>query len=252
MLVSPALTVPGVRHAFSTRRGGVSPAPCDSLSFGLAAGNPEAAWRTNAERLAARVGLGAEALHCARQVHGTRVLEVPAGADPAATRAESADALVTARPGTMVGVFTADCVPVLLADAEAGVVAAVHAGWRGLSAGVIEAAANRMVVRHGARPERLRAAIGPCIGPCCYEVGPEVVEAFAALPRAVRSGGAGRPHVDLAVGAEEVLLRLGVLPAHLGRAELCTRCLPELFFSYRRDGERAGRQLSVVALCGPA
>jgi len=171
-----------------------------------------------------------------RQVHSARVVAAAPGS------CGEADALVTTDRGLALLVATADCVPVLLA-AEAAV-AAVHAGWRGVAAGVV-AAAVESLARHGA-PHELVAWIGPAIGPCCYEVGPEVAAAVAAASAAevMRAGARGRPHVDL---GRAVALQLGAAGVtRITRLPWCTRCHGEWLWSYRRDGESAGRNLAAI------
>jgi hypothetical protein len=175
-----------------------------------------------------------------RQVHGARVVSVPPGGP-----IPEADGLATR--GEPVGVVTADCVPVLLVDARRRVAAAVHAGWRGASAGVLETAVAHLGRAFGSAPSDLEAAIGPAVGPCCYEVGPEVEEAFRrrsgerTAPAWVR--GPGKSRLDLREAARRLLLADGVSAVSvLGP---CTAC-DAGYHSYRRDGPATGRQLSFV------
>ena len=170
------------------------------------------------------------------QVHSNRVVEAAPGA------CGEADALVTTRPGLAAIVATADCVPVLLASPAA--IAAVHAGWRGVTAGVIAATVERLA-RHGGARE-MAAWIGPAIGPCCYEVGPEVARRVAEAGGAecVREGPRGRPHADLALAVARQLAAAGV--GRLVAVPWCTRCHPEWLWSHRRDGEAAGRNLALI------
>jgi polyphenol oxidase len=167
----------------------------------------------------------------ARQVHSTVALEARAG------HCGEGDALYSAEAGLAVSVITADCVPVMVAGD--GWVAAVHAGWRGLAAGILPDVL-------AARPRALRAWIGPAIGPCCYEVGDEVATAVVAVSgeQVRRSGRRGRPHVDLVGAAEHQLRHFGV--EEISAARVCTRCHPELLWSYRRDGARAGRNVAYI------
>ena len=215
---APWDAVPGLRHGF------LDAAECTA-----------AGWET----VLARVG-GRSPLALPRQVHGARVMS----AVSAAARPE-ADALATATPGLLVGVVTADCMPVLLVDRRRRVAAAVHAGWRGTAAGVLEAAVEHLRAAFGARPADLEAAIGPAIAGCCYEVGVEVADAFrvrtgdATAPAWTRCG--SRRHLDLRIAARCLLEAAGVgSVAVLGP---CTVCGPG-YHSYRRDGARTGRQLS--------
>jgi YfiH family protein len=170
-----------------------------------------------------------------RQVHGATVLAAHAGA------CGEGDALVTTEAGLALVVVTADCVPILLAGSDR--VAAVHAGWRGLVAGVIAAALEKFD-----DPGRVVAWIGPAIGPCCYEVGEEVAAPVVARSAAlVRSTGPrGRPHLDLPLAAAIELSRRGV--AQVRRLAVCTACHPGTLESYRREGAAAGRNLSSIWL----
>lgn len=152
-----------------------------------------------------------------------------------------ADALVEHTPGRLVAVKTADCIPLLLADARHRAVAAVHAGWRGTAARIAHSALRTMAERYGTRPEDVYAAVGPGIGPCCYEVGPEVAEVFG-LPRN------GPVKIDLAEINRRQLLEAGVPEERVAIAGLCTRCREAEFHSFRRDRERAGRMYSAVGI----
>jgi polyphenol oxidase len=167
-LTVDSLTVP---HGFFTRRGGVSSGPFASLNCSLSSPDDRDTVLRNRARVADRLGLPAEALLGLRQVHGDRVITVT---DPWEIGAgEAADAMVTDRPGLGLGIVTADCAPVLFADATAGVIGAAHAGWRGAVGGVIEATLTAM--QHlGARIDSIAAAVGPCIGQASYEVGPDL------------------------------------------------------------------------------
>ncbi len=149
------------------------------------------------------------------------------------------DALLENVPGAVVAVRTADCVPLLLVDERLRAVAAVHAGWRGTVARIAERAVEAMRERFGSQPSDLHAAIGPAIGPCCYEVGPEV---------AARFGGRGRGPVDLPAANRRQLIEAGVTPARIYASNLCAMCLPEDFHSFRRDGEAAGRMYSFAGV----
>jgi len=174
---------------------------------------------------------------CARQVHGDRVLWVEGETRPGE---HEADALITAA-SRLVAVRTADCVPILLADPRTGRVAAVHAGWRGTIARVVERAVE-CLVRAGSRAGDLLAAIGPAIGPCCYEVSPELAARFeAAFGPGVRQG----RRLDLALANRLSLLGTGVPEARIETLDVCTFC-DARFHSFRREGERAGRQHSFV------
>jgi YfiH family protein len=204
----------------------------------LACGSSESRDETRA-RVAARLA-SAGRLLLLKQVHSASVLRAPWDGTP------EADAAVALETGLLVGIETADCLPVLIADPRRRAVAGAHAGWRGSAAG-IAARTVEALVASGSRLEDLRVALGPCIGPCCYEVGEEVRSAFGEEgERAFTIGPRGRPHLDLqAVNALE-LQRVGLRPERIARVDECTRCRADLYHSYRRDGRAAGRMISFV------
>jgi YfiH family protein len=175
-----------------------------------------------------------------KQVHGSRVVEAPWEGTP------EADSGMASQPGLIVGVETADCLPVLLVDPVGRRVAAVHAGWRGTAAGVA-ARAVEALRRAGSRPADLAAALGPAIGPCCYEVGEELRAAFGdAGSDFFRPGPRGRPHLDVRGANRRQLVESGVPADRIADLDECTFCRPELYHSYRRSGPGAGRMLSFV------
>jgi hypothetical protein len=239
-------------HGFTTRAGGVSPAePHRGLNLGLRWGDPVEHVHENRRRLLAATG--AARLHLATQVHGRAVRQVVADDSPVDVAGSEADAVVTDVVGAAVAVLVADCVPVLIADAEGGACAAVHAGWRGVIAGAVPAALQHLARAFGTQPAAARVALGPCIGPCCFEVGPEVERAFADGFSEAREHGiirtpapGGRAHVDLRAALRLSLRGMGV-PAHaIDVSDACTRCDPERrFYSYRRDG-RTGQQAGFI------
>ncbi|HVF44422.1 MAG TPA: peptidoglycan editing factor PgeF [Pyrinomonadaceae bacterium] len=250
-LVCGPLEREGFANAFSTRGGGVSPYPEASLN--LAGFDEDSAEniRENRRRFVSLVG-GEWALAACWQVHG-RDVRVVRAASEAGNESERCDALATELPGVLLGVKTADCVPVVLGDPRTGACAAVHAGWRGTLAGIVSRALATLQKEFGTRPEDVRAAIGPAALACCYEVGPEVVEAFRA---GVSNADAlftptreGRALVDLHRANLEQLTEAGVQSGRVHLLPLCTICRPGDFFSYRRDGQlhgRTGRLLSVI------
>lgn len=242
LLRSETLSKAGFVHGFSTRAGGVSPPPFDT--FDLAIQRPGEALSENERRLAATLGLPSANLFQAHQVHGNRVLV--AGGDPVAMRAEEADALI-AEPRSSNGVLVrvADCVPVLLADPSTGRVAAVHAGWPGVVARVVDAALDAM------RAEGILAAMGPSIGPCCFEVGDDVAAKITSVSSpevVVRSGDPGKVFVALRRAVRAQLLARGVAPEGIDDVGegTCTRCDAARFYSYRRDKDASGRQVGVI------
>ena len=237
LVTSPLLAArPGVRHGFTTRRGGVSVGPLASLNLARRPGERDEALLENWRRVVGDPG----ALALVHQVHGKRVIEVEAGRGPLEVVGE-ADALVSRTPGVVVAVRVADCVPVLLAGP--GVVAAVHAGWRGTVAGIVGETVAAMSAS-GVSPSELVAAIGPAIGVCCYEVGPEVAGRVAERsPEAVDTS-RPREHVDLRRANAVQLRAAGV--GQVGIVGSCTRCDPDSF-SHRRD-PAAGRLAGFVGL----
>lgn len=252
VLVSELL-VERFRHGFTTRRGGVSSPPFDTLNLGGRWGDRPDAVAENHRRVRETVAGGAD-LHFALQVHGAGVVAVGPGQAPAVTGGVPADALVSSAPGTAVGVLAADCVPILVGDLATGACAAVHAGWRGTVAGALRAALGALLALPGSRPDGLRVAIGPSIGPCCFEVGSEVVaEVEAAFGTVARREGAirgrsarGREHLDLWLLNALAARTVGVAPAQIDVAGLCTSCGDDRFFSYRRDLGRTGLQGAVI------
>ena len=219
---------------FSTREGGVSEGPYDSLNLGRLTGDDVERVDENRRRLCAEIGCAEERLAINRQIHSTLVHRAVAGA-----RGEPGDGLWTDEPGLPILAFAADCLPIALVRANGDTPAAtvVHAGWRGLLDGVV----SRGVDALGGR---VRACIGPAIGPCCYEVGPEVAEPFAlAFGADVVNG----RMLDLWSSADRALRAAGV--EEIERLDLCTACNPERFFSHRRTGKPRGVQGVIARVC---
>ncbi len=250
LLVSPGFG-DGFRHAFTTRVGGTSVGPYESLNMGGKWG--DAAAHVAANRCRVLGALNADRLVVATQVHGARVIRVRANDPAEAVANERADGVVTDVPGLAIAVFVADCVPVLLADPVSGACGAVHAGWRGVVTGVAEAAVTAMQHEFGTRAANLRAALGPCIGACCFEVGIEVAAEFerAMEPpwrnRVLIDRHGAKAHIDLRAALQLQLERAGVPADNCGAAADCTRCDPgQRFYSYRRDGSRTGQQVGIV------
>ena len=213
---------------FTTRLGGVSEGPYSSLNLGRMTGDDGDRVEENRRRACAAVGGDSGALALNRQVHGAGVNRAVAGG-----RAAAGDALWTDERALPIAALAADCVPIALAraDGDRPAVAVVHAGWRGLLAGVVATAVS--AVAKG----RVAAALGPAVGPCCYEVGLDVAEPLRqCFGRRVLRGG----KADLPGAAERALREAGC--ASVERVDLCTACHPELFFSHRRDGGVTGRQ----------
>ena len=247
-LLRPAWCAPpAVQAAMSLRQGGVSGAPWDQLNLGVAVGDDPAAVAANRERLARAFGAQPVWL---RQVHGTRVIRLSA----ARLKPDSgpADAAWTSERGLACTVQVADCLPVLLSTRDGRAVAAAHAGWRGLAAGVLEATLRALHQGAGVSPGELVAWLGPCIGPRQFEVGQDVLRAFADAPGGAeaacfvarpRADGAARWLADLAQLARLRLWAAGV--TEISQAEGCTVEDRSRFFSFRRDGV-TGRMAAAI------
>jgi YfiH family protein len=243
----------GFAHGFTMRAGGVSVGPYASLNMGRRWGDAWANVQENRRR--AQAACSASHLYLVRQVHGAGVLQVTAETSLDAAAAAEVDAACTDVPGVAVGIFTADCVPLLVGDPTSGAVAAIHAGWRGVVAGVVPATLALMAEAYGSRTAELRVALGPAIGPCCFEVGLEVVAAFDAVPGA-RAAGAihdagaaagSKPHIDLKRVLQVQLAAAGVPAANVAAGTECTMCDPAgRFYSYRRDNTQTGQHLSLI------
>lgn len=249
LIRSPLFGSFGLTAAFTERHRGVSPSPFDSLNFGFGLGDADKHVHENIRLLREAAPLSGTP-HTARQVHTAEALWCNGeGCD----HTDEADILLTDEPGCNVAVRTADCLPLLLADPHLGIVAAAHAGWRGTVQQVAHQSVMQMVQR-GSRPQNIIAALGPCIGPCCFETGDDVAEQLAAC---VDRGESAihfipKPHADLAAINRMQLLACGLSDTHIEMLNSCTHCQPERFFSYRRDAGATGRHLAVVAMDSPA
>lgn len=257
VLTSDLLARAGFRHAFSTRLGGVSDAPFDSLNLQsvqanarIAEGEPrdsDANIRENHARFAEAAGLARDAVVVdVSQVHGCTVV---AACDATPTRV-AADAITSVRGGHAILIRVADCVPILLADPTTGAVAAVHAGWRGVVAGIVPAAVDALRAI-GADPRALLAAVGPAISARHFEIGPEVADELtrADLASCVVAPGVYGPkhHADLVHGVRLQLERAGIAPAQIDAEPPCTYADRARFHSFRRDGARSGRLAALIA-----
>ena len=248
----------GVKHMFTRKLGGVGDFPYTSA--------PDPVWQSEEVqervrglwlRLRQAGDFPAEGFCFTRQVHGTLVRPVTAGSrclPPLAARPQDCDGLVTAERDVPLCVFTADCVPVLLADPERGVICAAHSGWKG-TVGDMMGAAVRSMLERGARAESIRAAIGPAISRCCFETGPEVKEAVEALlgPDArglcpPEEGVEGKYMVDLKEANRRRLLQLGVAREHIDVSGDCTMCMNDVYWSHRATKGRRGTQAAIIQL----
>ena len=243
---SPLLHRVGVIHAFSTRLGGVSQAPFDSMNLGNPSGcaqqDPEQSIEQNYQLLQSAVGFTAKYRKWVHQVHGAGVLRVNADF----TSGQKSDAMVSCDPSVILSVRTADCVPILIAT-DSGAVAAVHAGWRGVIANILSETLTQLSdLSHSSH---FTAAIGPCIGSDAFEVGEDVLREFEArfgslapLTRAEN----GKGHVNLAEACRLQLFEKGLQPDQIDIANICTANSPKEFFSHRRDFGISGRMASLI------
>ena len=258
-LTADALTaLPGVRHGFFGRRGGVSGGIYESLNAGAGSSDTAENVAENRARVAGAIGVAPDALITGHQVHSPEVAVVEG---PWEGVAPQVDALVTRTPGLALGVLTADCGPVLLTDGEAGVIGAAHAGWRGALTGITDAVVEAMVGL-GAEPYRTIAAIGPCIARISYEVGPEFVEQFMSadsenerfFTASASRAEAGKAHFDLPGYITARLATAGV--GRIACLDADTYGDEKAWFSHRRSVHRGesdyGRNLSVIARFRPA
>jgi YfiH family protein len=232
--------IPGIVHGFSSRRGertDFSLGPFDSS-------NPMI--NMNRARFLSVIDAVGWPLIKLKQIHSGIVVDVDDTS--AAGEAVQGDAAVTELHGVALGVQTADCVPILIADAQGRAVAAVHAGWRGTAARIAAIAVGRLSEKFQLDRKSLRAVIGPHIGVCCYEVGEEVVQGIADDEAIERRAEWPKPHLNLATANRRQLIEAGIPEAFIETSSLCTKCREDLFHSYRRDGKRMGHLLAVIGI----
>ena len=241
-------------HAFCTRRDGVSVGSFGSLNVSVHEGDAVQNVRRNLEIIAAAFAISPQHFLFVDQVHGDGVLVIdgPIAAEHHRAAPEPCDAVVTDRPGVAICIRTADCVPMLLVDSVKKIVGVAHAGWRGTALGVVARTVDVFVNRFSSRPEDIEVAVGPAIGPCCYEVGANVYETFAGeRDRHAffhRRSGQEKWMLDLPLANIAQLEQRGVPRENISSCPLCTACRRDLFFSHRADGGKTGRQLNFVML----
>ncbi len=249
---------PQLIHGIAGRRGGVSTGHLSSLNMGLASvGDEPARVAVNRARLAAALGVSADSFIKTRQVHGTEVLivgeaEVAAGMLGAGDSSVVADGLLTSLPGVSLFLSFADCVPVMLFEPVKGWVGLVHAGWQGTVSRIAQLAVQKAVAHWGSRPEDVRAGIGPSIGPCCYQVGEEVLARvrrdFAEPERLLPRLADGTRALDLWQANVQQLREAGLSEEQIEVSGQCTACHTDRFFSHRGDKGRTGRMGAVIGL----
>jgi YfiH family protein len=232
--------IPGIVHGFSTRRAERNDFTLGPLS------SPNPVIPMNRARFLAAVGAPGWPMLKLQQMHSAKIHEV----DDTKSTSESveADAAITSLYGVLLGVQTADCVPILITHSSGRCVGAIHAGWRGTAAHIADLTVQRMTEKFGIKPEDLLVAIVPHIGVCCYEVGPEVVDAVADPDAIEHRPEWPKPHLSLAAANRKQLCSAGIPASSIDTTSLCTRCRSDMFFSYRSVGERAGRMLSVIGV----
>lgn len=236
----------GLTALFTQRNGGISPSPFNTLNFGRELGDSHYNIDTNLRSLIQAAQLPS-CPHEVKQVHGINGL-ICSGAGK--FHIDEADYLLSNRAGTALAVRTADCLPILLADPKANIIAAVHAGWRGTAARIATRAMDQMM-KLGATKTDIIATLGPCIGSCCFEIGDEAASALThccnGAELQVSSQGA-KQHADLSAINQLQLHQCGLNSEQIESISACTMCQPEHYFSYRRDGINSGRHLAIVAL----
>jgi len=251
-LESDEFASPGfVTHAFCTRLGGVSEGSYASLNLGFRSGDRLEQVRRNKSLVEEGFGVPEGRLILMRQVHGDRI-RVLDGGGPLPEELPECDGLVSDRPGVALGVRTADCVPLFFVDPVRRVIGAAHAGWRGTALGIAARMVKILSQRFSSRPEDLLAAIGPAIGPCCYQIDAPVFEAFSAMPRAdqilIPCREKGRWMADLLLANRFQIQGTGVPSGNIFSSGLCTACRRDLFFSHRAGGEHEGRQINLLMI----
>lgn len=239
LLICDPLERIGFTHGFSTRSGGVSPLPQSSLSLGNFSQDERDHVLENRRRFLASLDASDWVLVTARQIHSTDVRSVT-DRDDAHSEPQPGDALIANLPDVLLAVQTADCLPILLADPRTGAVAAVHAGWRGTLGGIVARTVREMQQRFGSRSADLRVALGPAIGSCCFEVGPEVIAHFRAEYHYTEElishrQANGKANLNLNLANRRQMLDAGVADDHIFDCKLCTVCHNHLFFSYRHE-----------------
>ncbi len=242
----------GVRHAFTTRLGGVSHGKIEGFNLGFRVDDDLGSVMENYRLLSLDIGTEPERMVLSKQTHTDNIrVADEADAGKGITRRsdiEDTDGLITVASKIALVVFSADCVPILMYDPRAGAVAAVHAGWRGSVKGIAEKAVRIMCGRFGSRAEDIRVAIGPSIGPCCFEFGQEAAEIFGG--KYCTAGLNGKQMVDIWSYNRDRLTEVGVLADNIDISGICTACNCDKFYSYRRHKEGTGRLGAIIMLEG--
>jgi hypothetical protein len=246
-------TAPATIQGFTTRHEGVSRPPYNSLNLGTNTDDSPHNVEGNRSLLARTFGITMEQLVTVRQNHGSDLLVIDAPNDDVSHfLGIEADGIITNQPAIMIGVTVADCVPILLYDPDRKVIAAVHAGWQGTAATIVARAVKGMQTIFGTDPAAVKAAIGPCINRCCYQVDQPVKDGFKDQPElwlaVSEPDGTGAWRLDLALANRMQLEDAGLSSLNIQTAGACVCCHKELYFSYRRDGGETGRQMGFIML----
>ena len=243
-----------VLHGVCTRLGGVSPSPCESLNVGHLVGDDHKLVEANHDLIYQTLGVSRRYVATAHQVHGSRVALV--GPEDRGRVVPATDALITDTPGVALMLRFADCLPILLYDPVRQAIGLAHAGWKGTIKGIAAKTVWAMVEAYGSRPADIVAGLGPCIGPCCYQVGTEVIESVKAnlnhWQGLLQPQGDGSVHFDLWEANRRQLAEGGV--GKIEVSQLCTACRTDEFFSHRAEGGHTGRFAVILGMrnCSPA
>ncbi len=245
--------VDGVLHAFTTRRHGVSHPPYDSLNMGLHVGDDPNAVIENRRRAVAALGFTLDAWVSGEQVHGTRIIRVTAddkgkGALRHDDAVRGVDGLVTDAAGVLLAGYFADCVPVFVVDPQGPRVGLAHAGWRGTLGNVVGNLLAALAGAYGTDPAGVWVWIGPAIGPCCFQVGPDVADRFRAAGLEACVIGGEKPSVDLPAANRQLLIAAGVPGNRIEVSGDCTACRTDRYFSHRVLGPRTGRMAALLGI----
>lgn len=243
---------PGIAHGFSTRVGGVSAAPFDSLNLSFSRGDEAEHVSENYRRFCSAIGTDYTRRVRNKQIHTDIVRRVTAEdvlSQPDQPVPHQADGLVTDVPGICLTVFTADCAPILLYDPHRQCIAAIHSGWRSTALRIAQRGVEAMINHYDCKPEHILAAIGPSIGPCCFETDRDVPDAMPAWAGAhIHPLGSERFRVDLKAIIRQTLEHSGVLPEHIDQSDHCTACRPDLYWSHRIIGRDRGSMAAMIQL----
>lgn len=256
----PYITIPhwreaGVNIAFTSRRGGCSLSPFASLNLGLHVGDEKETVWDNRCRFLASLGLEPDKLVCCQQVHGSRVLLVDdsragSGAWDYASAIPAVDAMVADSPGLVLGSFYADCIPLFYFDPKKRVIAIAHSGWKGTISGIAAACLHEMF-KLGCRPQDIEVFLGPGIGPCCFQIQPDLaLQVKEAFPyhQSILSRDSHGYYWDLRENIKHTLREYAIEETHIIDSQLCTACNTRLFFSHRAEKGRTGRMGAFIAL----